>query len=84
MMAWETLDDCTIDKAEEENENADETKFEDAEDADFNFLVGKLKLQEIILGGLISLKTMQSQNKDEDSDDSSLTDYVHLECKQIQ
>ena len=38
MMAWETLDDCTIDNAEEEKPKADETKFEDVEDDAFYFL----------------------------------------------
>ena len=51
MMAWETLDNSMIDKAEEENQNTDETQFEDAEDDEFPFLVGKLKLQEIESGG---------------------------------
>ena len=37
MMAWETLDDSMIDKAEEENGKADETKIEDTEDDEFNF-----------------------------------------------
>ena len=42
MMAQETLDHSMIDNAEEEAPNADETKFEDVEDDDFNFLVWKL------------------------------------------
>ena len=37
MMAWETLDNSMIDKAEEENQNTDETQFEDAEDDEFPF-----------------------------------------------
>ena len=38
MMVWESLDDSTINNAEEEQPKADETKFEDVEDDDFNFL----------------------------------------------
>ena len=58
IMAWETLDDSMIDNTEEENPKADETKFEYAEDDDFNFFVGKLKFHEIVLGGQISQKML--------------------------
>ena len=44
--------------AEEENSKADERKFEDVEDDDFNFLMQKLKFQEIMLGGQNSLEML--------------------------
>ena len=50
-MAWKTLDDSTIDKAEEENQNANETKFENAKDDDLNFFgdcAGRANLSEIV------------------------------------
>ena len=56
MMVWETLHDSMIDNAEEEKSKANETNFLDAEDDDFNFLVWKLKFQEIVPGEQISLK----------------------------
>ena len=57
MMAWETLDDSTIDKAEEENLNADE-KFEDAKDDEFNFFGREVEVP----GDYAQLKNSSSLN----------------------
>ena len=56
MMAWDTLDDPSIDNMEEEKPKADETKLEDKEDDKFNFCGLMLKLHEIMLGGQIYWK----------------------------
>ena len=37
MMAWETLDNSTIDKTKEEKQNADDPNFGDAKDNEFDF-----------------------------------------------
>ena len=44
MMAWKTLDDSTIDKAEEENQNANETIFENAKNDDLNLFGGEVEV----------------------------------------
>ena len=55
MMAWEMMDDSMIGNMGEEIQHYNESKFEDAEDDDFDFFVQRLKLWEIVLGGQISL-----------------------------
>ena len=52
----------------------------------FIFCGLKLKFHEIVLGGQIILESvmqMQYNSKDEDSDDSSSTDYTCLECERL-
>ena len=56
MMAWETLDDSMIHMAEEESGNAMKQDLRVPKMMNIIFLVGKLKFQEIMLGGLVSLK----------------------------